>query len=154
MARLARWYSQAKALILFRRRIAVFGSFTVIEAGKISIGRDCAINHGVFLNGRSGIRIGDNVILSARCMLVAAMLEPRAFSVVEGRHYIDAPILIDDGCWIGAGAIVLGGVSLGPNCVVGAGAVVTQDFPADTIIAGNPARAIGKSSVPAENTLS
>jgi maltose O-acetyltransferase len=107
------------------------------------MGRNCTINHEVFLNGRSGILIGDNVILSARCMLLAAMLEPRGFSDIDGHHYVDAPISIGDGCWIGAGAIVLGGINIGASCIIGAGAVVTQDIPPYTVAVGNPARVIG-----------
>lgn len=149
MARLARWLLKAKAIMLFGRRVAVFGSFTAIEPRRITIGRNCAINHEVFLNGRSGIRIGDNVILSARCMLIAAMLEPRGFSDISSVHYIDAPISIGDGSWIGAGAIVLGGVDIGRNCIIGAGAVVTRDVPPCSIAAGNPARVIGNTSSPA-----
>ena len=51
-------------------------------------------------------------------------------------------IEIDDNVWIGGGAILLPGVRLGRNAVVGAGAVVTRDVPANTIVAGNPSRVI------------
>jgi acetyltransferase-like isoleucine patch superfamily enzyme len=132
--------------MLFRRSVAVFGNFTAVDSHRIAIGRRCAINHGVFLNGLSGIHIGDDVILSARCMVIAAMLEPRGFSDLGSRHYVDAPISIGDGCWIGAGAIILGGVSIGSNCIVGAGAVVTRDVPPGSIVAGNPARVTGSTA--------
>ena len=49
-------------------------------------------------------------------------------------------IVVEDGAWIGGGAIILDGVRIGRNAVVGAGAVVTKDVPAYTIVAGNPAR--------------
>lgn len=52
------------------------------------------------------------------------------------------PITIEDGVWIGGGAIVLGGVTLGEGCVVGAGAVVTRDVPPNTVVAGNPAKVV------------
>ena len=51
-------------------------------------------------------------------------------------------IVIEDGAWIGAGAIILDGVRVGRNAVVGAGAVVTRDVPAYILAAGNPARVV------------
>jgi maltose O-acetyltransferase len=52
------------------------------------------------------------------------------------------PIRIDDNVWLGGGVIVCPGVSIGQNTVVGAGAVVTRDLPADVVAVGNPARVI------------
>lgn len=54
------------------------------------------------------------------------------------------PVTIGNDCWIGAGAIILGGVTLGDNVTVAAGAVVTRSFPGDCIIGGVPARVIRK----------
>lgn len=54
------------------------------------------------------------------------------------------PVHICRRAWIGAGASILPGVTIGENSVVGAGSVVTKDVPADTIVAGNPARIIRK----------
>ena len=54
-----------------------------------------------------------------------------------------APITIGDDVWIGGGAIVCPGVSIGNNAVIGAGSVVTKDIPANVVAAGNPARVIG-----------
>ena len=52
------------------------------------------------------------------------------------------PVVIENNVWIGAGAIILGGVTIGENSVVAAGAVVTRDVPRDTLAGGNPARVI------------
>jgi acetyltransferase-like isoleucine patch superfamily enzyme len=54
----------------------------------------------------------------------------------------DAPVIIEDGCWLGANVTILKGVTLGRGCVVAAGAVVTNSFPPYSIIAGVPARLI------------
>ncbi len=51
-------------------------------------------------------------------------------------------VIIEDDCWIGAGAIILNGITIGKGSVVGAGSVVTKDVPPYTIVAGNPARKI------------
>ena len=50
--------------------------------------------------------------------------------------------MIGDNVWIGGGAIVLPGVTIGNNAIIGAGSVVTRDIPADTVAAGNPARVL------------
>ena len=53
-----------------------------------------------------------------------------------------APIKIMDNCFIGLGAMILGGVTIGPNSIVGAGSVVTKDVPPNSVVAGNPARVV------------
>ena len=55
-----------------------------------------------------------------------------------------SPVKIEDNVWIGARATILKGVTLGRNSVIGTGAVVTRDVPSDAIVAGNPAREVGK----------
>ena len=52
------------------------------------------------------------------------------------------PVLLKRNCWIGAGATILPGVTVGENAVIGAGAVVTKDVEANTVVGGNPARVI------------
>ncbi|GHE20262.1 hypothetical protein GCM10017767_07830 [Halomonas urumqiensis] len=52
------------------------------------------------------------------------------------------PITIEDNVWLGGGVIVLAGVTIGENSVIGAGAVVTKDIPANVVAVGNPARVI------------
>ena len=52
------------------------------------------------------------------------------------------PVKIEDGVWIGGGAIILPGVTIGRNAVIGAGAVVTKDIPANAVAVGSPARVI------------
>jgi len=142
LGRIGRELLRLKAWLLFGHpRIHVFGNFTAINRHNIRIGRNVALNHGAFLLGRVGIDIGDNVVLSARCMLLDAKLAPD--SVVSGAHrYEDAPIRIESGAWIGAGAIILAGVTVGRNSVVGAGSVVTRDVAPGTVVAGNPARQV------------
>jgi maltose O-acetyltransferase len=130
-----------KARWLLRQKVDVFGNFTVVDPRKVRIGTKCAINPGVFILGYSGVTIGEGVILSTRCMLIDAALDPERFLAGE-RTYVDAPIVIGDGVWIGAGAIILAGVTVGAGSIVGAGSVVTRDVPPGTIVAGNPARVL------------
>jgi maltose O-acetyltransferase len=128
----------------FGRAVDVYGQFTVVYPRNVRIGANCGINHDVFILGRCGIDIGDDVVLSARVMLIDAGLDPATFEVPAERKYIDGPIRIGRGVWIGAGAIILPGVRIGERSIVGAGSVVTRDVPARSIVAGNPARLIRK----------
>jgi maltose O-acetyltransferase len=57
---------------------------------------------------------------------------------------VSAPTTVGDGVWLGAGCIVLKGVTIGKNTVVGAGSIVVRDLPADIIAEGRPARAVRK----------
>lgn len=130
-----------KAWWLFgHHRIHVHGNFTAVNPRSIRVGKNVAINHGVFLLGQSSIRIGDNVVLSARCMLIDGGLDLDSSKPTVDRAHTGAPITLETGAWIGVGAIVLAGVTIGANSVVGAGSVVTKDVPPNAVVAGNPAR--------------
>jgi acetyltransferase-like isoleucine patch superfamily enzyme len=132
-----------KAWWLFGQwRVHVHGNFTAITPRNIRIGNNVAINHGVFLLGHTGITIGDNVVLSARCMLVDGGLVLDNSTPTADRAHTGAPIVLENGAWIGAAALILGGVTVGKNGVVGAGSVVTSDVPPNCVVAGNPARII------------
>lgn len=141
MGLILRLLLRLKAWRLFGRTdVEVFGNFTVVQPSRVRIGSRCAINGGVYILGRCGIRIGDGVVLSARCMLIDASLDPGSFAGGNVRTYSDAAIVIGNEAWIGAGAIVLPGVTIGTRSIVAAGSVVTRDVPAYSIVAGNPAR--------------
>jgi acetyltransferase-like isoleucine patch superfamily enzyme len=64
------------------------------------------------------------------------------FHRVDGRASADAPVSIGNRVWIGAGAKILKGVSIGDGAVIAAGAIVTRDVPAGALVAGNPAQVI------------
>lgn len=109
-----------------------------------AIGEGCQINPGVRMTDPAYVRIGNNVVL-ADCVLVGhdasvAMLD-RAYGVrVDAVGKVD----IRDNVFIGHGAIVLPGVTIGPNAIVAAGAVVTRDVAEGDIVAGVPARPISR----------
>lgn len=135
---------QIKGFLVFGRHVGVLGNFTVVNPSRVSIGGGCGINHGVFILGHTGIVIGDGVVLSARAMLIDAGLDTKNFSTSELPSHTGQKIIIERGAWIGAGAIILPGVNIGEKAIVGAGSVVTRDVPAHSIVAGNPAKIIGR----------
>lgn len=129
---------------MFRKRVGIVGDFTVINPKNVTIGANCGINHGVFILGQRRVEIGCNVVLSARVMILDSGLDLEGYEKTDFPAHYDSHVRIDDGVWVGAGAIILPGVTIGHKCVVGAGSVVTKDVPPFTIVAGNPARAIGR----------
>ena len=144
LRKLAHAWLQLKGRIVFGKRVGILGDFTVVNPANVTIGEHCGINHGVFILGHERIEIGSHVVLSARVMLIDTGLEIAGFAKAEFPGHTSAPIRIEDGAWIGAGAIVLAGVTIGRKSVVGAGSIVTRDVPPYSVVAGNPARVIGR----------
>src|SRR3954453_19261841 len=106
----------------------------------IRVGRDVFINHNCILNDIGGITIGDEVFLGPRVSLISSghPIDP-AF---RRRRITAAPITIERGVWLCAGATVLHGVTVGENSVVAAGAVVTHDVPPGVVVGGVPGRVL------------
>lgn len=129
---------QLRSYLIFRKRVYTFGRCFVGNARNIVIGERCSINDGVKILGQKSVVIGSDVTLSAGCMLLDSGLVIGS----EVKEHLSKPIVVEDGVWIGAGAIVLAGVRVGRNAVVGAGSVVTRDVPPGVIVAGNPAKII------------
>ena len=118
----------------------------------IDVGDDVFLGPGAFLSAsESFIRIGNKVMFGPNVTVLGGdhrldVLGMLMADVVEKRPEDDRGVTIADDVWIGAGAIVLKGVSIGRGAVVAAGAVVTRDVPEDTIVVGNPARVAGRVS--------
>ncbi len=121
-------------------------TFSLIPPFYTAGGRRIRIGHKVFINqcctiyDTGGVDIGDLVMIGPNVNIITAghPLEPS-----QRRAYIEAkPIVIQRNVWIATGATILGGVTIGENAVVGAGAVVTKDVPPHTFVAGVPATVI------------
>ena len=108
----------------------------------IEMGDNCMVNEGVLLTAMESIKIGDYVHLSPYSIITTGGLDYR--KIMAERKHIARPIIIEDGVWIGSGAIVNPGVTVGKNSVIGAGSVVVSDIPADSVAVGVPAKVIKK----------
>ncbi|HEX9997723.1 MAG TPA: sugar O-acetyltransferase [Abditibacterium sp.] len=107
----------------------------------IFLGQNFYANFGVVMLDCAEIRIGDNVLLGPNVQLYAAH-HPLSPEDRLSTRELASPITIGNNVWIGGNAIVLPGVSIGDNSVIGAGSVVTKDVPANAVAAGNPCRVI------------
>jgi acetyltransferase-like isoleucine patch superfamily enzyme len=110
--------------------------------GSIKIGSYCLLSPGTTIMSAGGITIGDNCMFAAGCYISDSdwhglYNRTRTFRCTK-------PIELKDNVWIGHGAKVGKGVTIGENSVVAAGAVVVKDVPANTVVGGNPAKVIKK----------
>jgi maltose O-acetyltransferase len=125
------------------------------------IGRNSIIEPPFYCVYGQNIHMGDHVFLNILCNILDCaevhighhvMIGP-GVQIYTAAHLLQAeariqgweeanPIVIEEKVWIGGSAILLPGVRIGRNAVVGAGAVVSRDVPANTVVAGNPARVI------------
>jgi galactoside O-acetyltransferase len=106
--------------------------------GYIVIGNYCAINSFVKIFGHGGVEIGDHTQLGPGCLVTTTSHNYREDLEAEFKK-----VTIGRLVWIGAYSIILPGVTIGDNSVIGAGSIVTKDIPTNSIAVGNPARVIG-----------
>jgi acetyltransferase-like isoleucine patch superfamily enzyme len=106
--------------------------------GELTIGDRVFINQGTTIVAYKSISIGDD----CRIGDYVGIYDTDHHPVEEGAEVRLAPVVVGRNVWIARGAIVLPGVSIGDHAVVGAGAVVSTDVPARTLVAGNPARVV------------
>jgi acetyltransferase-like isoleucine patch superfamily enzyme len=112
-------------------------SFLHTEAkGQLTIGHRVMINSGAIIRTADSISIGDDVKIGS----LVSIADTDGHEIVPGAGIRVAPVVIGNDVWIGRGAIILPGVSVGDGAVVGAGSIVTRDVLAFSVVAGNPAR--------------
>ena len=114
----------------------------------IKIGSNVSINTGCVLQCYGGITIGNNVTISDGAKILTRSLELKNYldnKMQSKRKHIDNKVIIGDGVWIAANAIILPGVTIAPGCVIGAGSVVSNNLiEKECVYAGNPAKKIRK----------
>lgn len=101
------------------------------------IGARCFIQQCCIFFDRGGITIGNDVFVGPKVNLITLNYD---FTPGNRSATFCKPIVLEDGAWIGVGATILPGVTVGKDAVVAAGSVVTKDVPARAIVGGNPAR--------------
>lgn len=111
--------------------------------GKLVIGDNSNISNNSILDLSGNIIIGEHVAIANNCFIFTHNHDytDKSLPAWKGGLHIK-PVVIEDGCWIGANTKILPGVTIGERSVVAAGSIVTKDIPANTIYGGNPAKLI------------
>jgi acetyltransferase-like isoleucine patch superfamily enzyme len=109
------------------------------------------IGHGTYLNRNTEIVAAESVIIGCDCKIARdVIIMDTDQHALPGASLVVRPVVIEDRVWIGARAIVLKGVTIGHDSVVGAGAVVTKSVPPRSVVAGPAARVVRTLPAPSE----
>ena len=142
------------------RKLEIYPGARIFGAAKLAVGERCRIGFDNFIQANGGITMGDDVLIGPDVKIwsvnhVFAKLDVPIWE----QGYEHKPVTIGNGVWIGASSFIMPGANIGDHVVIAAGSVVSgKDVPPYTILAGNPARAIGtrqerlpsRESVPAQ----
>ncbi|QNQ83110.1 acyltransferase [Lactobacillus sp. PV037] len=130
-------------LILFWKKLIIGAhttwrkglSVTIGKDGKVEIGKNCFFNNYCSINSLQTIKIGDGTLFGEGVKIYDHNHRFRDPNVpIKYQGYKSAPVNIGKHCWIGSNVIILKGTSIGDNCVIGAGCVVSGEVPSNTIL--------------------
>ena len=110
---------------------------TVIRGNSVIIGRNVVVMNNSLFMAAGGITIEDDVMVAANVQLIS-----NNHDLYDHQILTCKPVRLKCNCWIGAGATILPGITVGENAVMAAGAVVTKDVEDNTVVGGNPAKVI------------
>lgn len=140
---------QAEKTALLKEMFAEIGEGCYIETPfhsnfggrNVHFGKNVYANFNLTLVDDTHIYVGDNTMFGPGVTVATAGHPIQPELRRRGMQY-NAPVHIGENCWIGAGAIILPGVTIGDNVVIGAGSVVTKDIPSNVVAVGNPCRVL------------
>ena len=108
---------------------------------KLTIGNNVSIGANVYIG--PGCDIADDVLIGPEVIIYSQNhIYKNLEKKISNKDYLTSSVLISDNVWIGARSIILPGVKIGSNSIIGAGSVVTKDVPSNCVYAGNPAKLI------------
>ena len=107
----------------------------------VHFGKNVVVNFNANLVDDGEIFIGDDVMIGPNCNIATAV-HPVSPRLRRHKLQFNKPVHIGNNVWMGAGATILPGVTIGDNSIIGAGSVVTKDVPANVIVGGVPARVL------------
>ena len=115
----------------------IYNQLTVVRPKNVTIGKNVTVMNGVLMMSAGGITIEDNVMIAANVQLISNNHDPYDRYVITCK-----PILIKEGTWIGAGATILPGVTIGKYAIIGANSIVNKNIPDYGVAVGSPAKVI------------
>ena len=121
--------------------VEILAPFMVDYGYNVFMGAGCNLNHGVYLMDCAKITFGKKCFVGPNCGFYTAMHPLEVVKRNEGLE-MAKPITVGDNVWFGGNVVVLPGVTIGDNSVIGAGSVVTKDIPANSVAVGNPCKVI------------
>lgn len=129
--------------VIYPRNRLVMGDLNANRDANIVIGNNVLINAGGYISGEGGLEIGNFVLIGPNVNILSAGHEfGDCDKPIQKQGLTYGKINIEDDAWIGAGSVVLQGLTIGRGAVVGAGSVVTRSVPPYAIVIGNPARIV------------
>lgn len=127
-------------LLVGEPTLEIYFPIYIRPVANLVVGRNVALSAFVHIIANERVTIGDNSIIASSVQITTSTHDYAVRPYRSQRR--DAPVTIGRNVWIGAGAIILPGVTLGDDCVVGAGSIVTRDVAPATLVLGSPARAV------------
>ncbi|HIR52391.1 MAG TPA: sugar O-acetyltransferase [Candidatus Onthovicinus excrementipullorum] len=138
-----------KRKALLKQMFAEIGDGCYIEppfhanfgGGHVHFGKNVYANFGLTLVDDTHIYVGDYTMFGPN-VVVATAGHPILPELREKGYQYNMPVHIGKNCWIGAGAIIVPGITIGDNVVIGAGSIVTKDLPSNVVAVGNPCKVL------------
>ena len=115
----------------------VYNQLTVVLPKNVTIGSGVTVMNGALMMAAGGITIEDNVMIAANVQLISNNHDPYDRQILTCK-----PVLIKYGAWVGAGATILPGVTVGKYAIIGANSVVNKDIPDYAVAVGSPAKVV------------
>jgi acetyltransferase-like isoleucine patch superfamily enzyme len=140
-----RWHQDYRDILLRHsldscgERVMISPQAIIWGTRGVTLEDDVVINSFTHVFGGGGVHIGARTLISTGCSIASIT---HSEQIATRRIGIEAPVTIEEDCWLGTGAIVLPGVRIGRGSIVGAGAVVTKDIPPFSMAIGVPARVV------------
>ena len=129
-----------------------FGDWVMLKEGvricpthseaSITIGNWTTVGHHTFIFSKNEIKIGNNCLIAPFCYLADSDHGIDCITLIREQAMTTKPIIIGNDVWLGTGAVITKGVTIGDGAVVAAHAVVTHDVPPNAVVAGTPAKII------------
>lgn len=125
------------------RNVLIWDHVHIDSPSRLSIGCNVSINRGGVINAGGYINIGSNVLIGPNCLIYSQNHRyEEVGTLIKDQGYDLSSVSIGNNVWIAGNVIILPGVTIGDNVVVGAGSVVVKSVPDNVVVAGNPAKVI------------